>query len=249
MTLGSSALWKEWTSLCDAYNHLFVRILCITDFLTSGFLCHNTKASQGRGSNWLALRWGGELDQIKPGTPTTLEEHFLRIQKALPQCRTRKTTTSVAMTSTASISERKLSSWTSFPRAPFLDHWVSQGGKFHNCPETHYTDCSFWSLTLVFLAAARPHFLIEISVVMTMLLYLAYHKGPLTLSGKRGCCDFLDEQIKDQRWGVTCPESHSKWGLHFSPAWALNSSHRAPRGRRRFLHLTRGSIPHLGPQP
>ena len=74
----------------------------------------------------LALRGGGELNQIKPRTLTTLEEHFLKIQEALPQCRTRKTTTSVAKASTASSSEHKLISRTCCPRAPFLNHWVSQ---------------------------------------------------------------------------------------------------------------------------
>lgn len=200
MTLRGSALWKEWTSLCDAYNHLFVHTLCIIDFLTSGFLCHNTKTSQGSGSNWLALRGGGELNQIKPRTLATLEEHFLKIQEALPQCRTRETTTSVAKASNASISEHKLISRTCCPRAPLLDLWVSQGGKFHNCPETHYTDCSFWSLTLVFLAAARPHFLIELSAVVIMQLYPAHDIDSLTLSSERYCCDFfLDAQTKDQR--------------------------------------------------
>ena len=139
----------------------------------------------------LALRGGGELNQIKPRTLTTLEEHFLKIQEALPQCRTRKTTTSVAKASTASISEHKLISRTCCPRAPFLDHWVSQGGKFHNCPETHYIDCSFWSLTLVFLAAARPHLLTQLFAVVTMQLYPAHDTDSLTLSSKRDCCDFF----------------------------------------------------------
>lgn len=95
-------------SLCDAYNHLFVHTLCIIDFLTSGFLCHNhknlpRKRKQLAGSE---RRWRVESDKAKD--PRYLREStFTEDQEALPQCRT-KNNTSVAKASNASISEHKL---------------------------------------------------------------------------------------------------------------------------------------------
>lgn len=47
------------------------------------------------------------MDQIKPGAPSALEEHPLRIQEASPQGRATITMNSVTTTSTASIAEHK----------------------------------------------------------------------------------------------------------------------------------------------
>lgn len=114
---------QPYTSLCNAHNHPFVHPLCIIDFLISGFLCHNTKASQGRGNNWLGLRWGGEMDEIKPGTPTGLEEHPLRIREASPPGWVGRTAISVTTAPTTSISEHTPISRTS---CPGLFPWITE---------------------------------------------------------------------------------------------------------------------------